>query len=60
MKTVVSAAKRKSSTSSKFTIPNPDMEFEAWLEETKKFRQIMDGKSVDRRPASVIVREGRR
>ena len=59
MKTVA-AAKHKAHTSSKFTIPNPEMAYEAWLEETKKFRQLMDGKAVDRRPASVIVREGRR
>ncbi|MGV3660685.1 MAG: hypothetical protein ACO1TE_10890 [Prosthecobacter sp.] len=60
MKTIVPASGRKAKADSKFTIPNPDMSYEAWLEQEKKFRAIMDGQAVDRRPASVIVREGRR
>lgn len=60
MKTAAPASKRKARTSAKFTIPNPGMALEAWLEESRKFHQLMDGKAVDRRPASIIVGESRR
>ncbi|WP_395744154.1 hypothetical protein [Prosthecobacter sp.] len=59
MKTAAPATKRKANTSSKFTTPVPEMAYEAWLEESRKFHQIMEGKTVDCRPASVIVRESR-
>ena len=54
------AKPRKRRTTAKFTIPNPEMSYEAWLKIEAKFRKLMDGKAIDHRTASVIVREGRR
>lgn len=54
------ASPRKRRITANFTFLNSEMSYETWLKLEAKFRKLMDGQAIDHRPASVIVREGRR